>query len=268
MTMTTPEDPKQLFDAGDLDGAVAAATDAVRKNPGEIPHRLFLAELLCYQGNVDRADRQLDVLTQQQPDAVVVLQFRQLLRAEKHRHECFLEGRAPEFLSDPPEHLQLMLKANLLQREGDRLAAADTIEEADSKRPQVSGTCDSTPFAGLRDLDDLSASFFEVLTSVGTYYWVPFESIDQIEFHAPAAPRDLIWRRASMSVHDGPDGEVFLPALYSGSATSDDRLLQLGRSTDWTDEDGPIQGIGQRTYLVGEDDRPILTIGSIDFDRA
>jgi type VI secretion system protein ImpE len=71
-----------------------------------------------------------------------------------------------------------------------------------------------------------------------------------------------------MTVHDGPDGEVFLPALYFGSVTSGDHSLQTGRSTDWIDDGGPIRGVGQRMYLVGEEDRPILDIKSIEFERA
>lgn len=264
--MNASASSKELFDAGDLPGAVDAATADVRQHPTDVQRRLFLAELFCFQGDIERADNQLQVIVQQHPDAVLVLQFRQLLRAEKHREECWMSGRSPEFLSDPPEHLRLLLQANMYWRTGDSENARAAVEEADSARPELSGICDSTPFAGLRDLEDLSASFFEVLTSKGTYYWVPFEAVDQLEFHAPVAPRDLIWRRASLTVHDGPDGEVFLPALYAGSSGSPDDSLRLGRGTDWVDEPGPVRGVGQRVYLVGDQDRSILEIGTVSME--
>src|SRR5262245_166081 len=103
--MSTSTSASSRFDAGDLAGAVSAATDDVRTNPANVQQRLFLAELLCFTGDIDRADNQLDVILRQSPDAILVLQFRQLLRAEKHRQECRTSGRMPDFLAEPPEHL-------------------------------------------------------------------------------------------------------------------------------------------------------------------
>ena len=45
------------------------------------------------------------------------------------------------------------------------------LDQAAEQRPAVRGTVDGQPFSGLRDLDDLNASFMEVLTSTGKYYW-------------------------------------------------------------------------------------------------
>jgi type VI secretion system protein ImpE len=255
---------KELFDAGKLAEAIAAATDDVRKGPTDMQRRLFLAELLCFQGEIERADNQLDVILKQQPDALLVLQLRQVLRAEKHRQECYTAGRSPAFLSDPPEHVRLLLKSLNFAREGDQAAALEAAEAAEAARPEVSGICDSQPFTSWRDLDDVSAGILEVLTGNGNYYWVPFEQVERLEFHRPIAPRDLLWRRASLTVREGPDGEVFVPAIYSGSAASEDESLRLGRATDWIDAGGPVRGVGQRTYMIDGEDRPILTIGIID----
>jgi type VI secretion system protein ImpE len=107
-----------------------------------------------------------------------------------------------------------------------------------------------------------------VLTGNGRYYWVPFESVARIEFHRPVAPRDLIWRRASLSVHDGPDGEVFVPALYYPSRTAEDEGLRCGRGTDWVDRDGIVCGVGQRVYLVGDVDRGVMELTSLEFQTS
>lgn len=265
--MPTTENAKSRFDAGDLAGAVAAGIEDVRQNPTDTQRRLFLAELFCFQGDIERADRQLDVIVQQQPDAVLVLQFRQLLRAEQHRQETFTQGRAPEFLLDPPEHLRLQVRAGIHFREGDVTGAQSLLDQAEQARPELSGTCDGKPFSLLRDLDDLTASFFEVLTNNGHYYWVPFEAVRQVEFHAPVAPRDLLWRRASMTVAGGPDGEVFVAATYYDSCRSDDDGLRLGRATDWRENpNGPTRGIGQRVFLMGDNDYAALEIGQIEIN--
>ena len=77
----------------------------------------------------------------------------------------------------------------------------------------MAGTCDGVEFEDLRDLDDLMAPLFEVLTSNGKYYWVPIEQVELIEFRPVVRPRDLLWRRVRMVVKDGPDGEVYFHPL-------------------------------------------------------
>jgi type VI secretion system protein ImpE len=58
-----------------------------------------------------------------------------------------------------------------------------------------------------------------------------------------------------MVVRNGPDGEVYLPALYAGSHLSPDDRVKLGRLTDWQGGgDAPMCGIGQKTFLVGDSD--------------
>jgi type VI secretion system protein ImpE len=78
----------------------------------------------------------------------------------------------------------------------------------------------------------------------------------------------LIWRRASMSVADGPDGEVYLPAVYATDEQLSDPF-RLGRETDWRQSDGgPVRGVGQRLFLSGEDAVPIMDLGRISFGAA
>jgi type VI secretion system protein ImpE len=126
------------------------------------------------------------------------------------------------------------------------------------------GTCDGRPFEDLRDLDDLTADFLEVLTSTGKYYWVPIERLVTVEFRAPVRPRDLVWRRAAMAVKDGPEGEVYVAAIYTAPAEGVDDAMRLGRVTDWRGGDGtPVRGVGQRTLLVDDEARPLLEIRDI-----
>ena len=102
------------------------------------------------------------------------------------------------------------------------------LDEAEATPAPSAGHLRRPPFEDFRDIDDLTASFFEVLTSTGKYYWIPMERVEMIEFHAPERPRDLLWRRAHMVVRGGPDGEVFLPALYAGSHADPDDAYPAG----------------------------------------
>ena len=75
--------PSELFDAGNLAGALEAAVQLVKKNPNDTAARSFFCELLCLDGQWDRADKQLETLTQQDSDLIVgAALIRQLLRAE------------------------------------------------------------------------------------------------------------------------------------------------------------------------------------------
>src|SRR5690606_16991810 len=99
------------------------------------------------------------------------------------------------------------------------------------------------------------------------YYWIPFEKIELIEFRPLEHPRDLLWPRVHMIVRGGPDGEVYLPAIYSQTYQQEDEQLKLGRATDWSgDEESLVRGLGQRTLLFGDDDRPLLTLKTVTIE--
>lgn len=256
------------FQAGRLAEAIAAATAEVKAHPTDTARRGFLAELLCFTGAIERADLQLEALAHQDPgSAIGVALFRQVLRGEQARQQVFGEGRLPEFLAPPPEPVRLHLAALTALRGGDVVEAGRLLAVVEEMRVPLTGHCDGRAFADFRDLDDVTAAVFEVITSSGKYFWVPCASVVSIDVRPPQRPRDLIWRRAAMTVADGPDGEVFLPALYPAAPGEDlDTPLRLGRATDWRGgEDSPVRGVGQRMLLVGDEAVPIMSVTSLSF---
>lgn len=262
--------PGALFQAGRLDDAIAAANAAVRAAPAEAGPRMLLAEFLLFAGNAQRADTLLDALTTMEPSvAVPVAAFRQLLRAEEARRQVWTEGRVPEFLGTPPAHVMRLLEALVALRSGDAAEAERLAQEAEAARPPSSGTLDGAAFDDFRDADDLCAGVFEVLTTTGKYFWIPTERIIEAHFHKPERPRDLFWRRVTMSVRDGPDGDVFIPALYVAPGPGQADPIRLGRATEWTGGDGsPVRGLGQRMFLVGEEGRTVMELGELAFTGA
>ena len=259
----------ELYKEGKLVAAVAAATSDVKSKPTDADSRGLLAELLCFSGDLERADKQLDAIGHQDPQmAVTVALSRQLIRAETARREFFQQGRLPEFLGQPSECLRAHLDASIEIRAGNLAAADEFINKAESLRPKAAGRYGDEPFADFRDLDDTTASFFEVLTSTGKYYWIETACVESLEFKQPAQIRDLLWRQVSMTVCGGPDGEVFLPVVYAGSHDDDDEDIRLGRATDWHGDEGQmVRGVGQRMFMVGEVARTIMEIDSITFDN-
>jgi len=258
--------PQEAFHAGQLNEAIQLVTEQIRSKPADTDARSFLAMLLCFAGEWERADKQLDtVMIQNTELAIGVSLIRQLIRAEQARDDFFKSGRVPEVTSDPPPHLEFALKASIELRDGQIAEAAELLAQRDASLPEVAGTHGGQTFAGLRDLDDLLAGVCEVLTSNGKYYLVPFENLRLLEFKAPETPLDLLWRQARMVVENGPDGEVYIPVLYHGSLASDDLSIRMGRATDWIGEEpAPVRGIGQRELLVGEQSLPLLELTTIE----
>lgn len=257
-----------LFRAGRLAEAVAAANAAVRKAPADLAPRVLLAELLLFADNQERADVVLDAGSAVDPQAAVVIaEFRQLLRADLARRQQWRDGRIPEFLGEPTAALASILKAGVALRSGAAAEAAALASAAETLRPPVSGSVDGARFDDFRDADDLCAGYFEVLTTTGKYFWIPTDRIESIQFDPPKRARDLYWRRVTMSVRDGPDGVVYLPVIYADdrAGLSDD--LRLGRATDWIEDNGPVRGVGQRMFLAGQDLVSIMDVTEIVFDQ-
>ncbi len=261
------------FQSGDLPGAIAAATAAVRAAPRDAGQRWLLAELLLFNGEVERADRALDAVIEDQPSPSV-LEFRRLLRAEEARRQVFAEGRLPKFQGDDPTPAQTAaLQALTLSRLGDAAGAAAAAAEAEALRPRVAGevaaggeNAPGVAFDDLRDVDDLMAPQIELLTSAGEYMWAPLERLASLEFEAARRPRDLLWRRAAIALKDGTEGVVYLPAVYPWFDAATPPALRLGRETDWTDAAaGPVRGLGQRMLLVGEEALALRDISALRF---
>ncbi|HEV3438821.1 MAG TPA: type VI secretion system accessory protein TagJ [Gemmata sp.] len=257
------------FKSGKLADAVAAAIEQVRNTPADRGKRMFLAELFCFTGDLERADNQLNVLFQPDaPELMVITLFRQLLRGETARREVFVHGRVPEFIAQPPEHIKLHLEAAIRVRENRLAEANELLTKAETLRPAVTGTCAGTPFDDFRDLDDLVAPILEVITANGNYYWVATNTIELLEFHKPERTRDLYWRPAHLIVTDGPDGIVYIPALYPGSHAATEEAVKLGRRTDWSSgEAEPYRGLGLREFLVGDSAKSVMEIGTMTFNK-
>jgi type VI secretion system protein ImpE len=260
---------KELLEEGKLSEAIQAMNDEVKRNPTDIQRRGLLVEMLCASGRLDRADAQLEVILQQDAKAALgVALLRQMIRAETARRDFYSAGRLPEFVDVPPPYVQKYIEASIRAREKHPGEAKELVGQAEAERPRVKGSCNGRPFDDLRDLDDMTAAVFEVLTSTGKYYWIPVERVRSIEFRKPERLRDLIWRRAAMSVESGPDGEVFLPATYCPiDSETDDRAL-LGRLTEWRGGDAePMRGVGQVSFLVGDESVPIMQMQSLTFEE-
>ena len=248
-----------LFKVGKLQEALAAQTQEVKGNPGDQGKRLFLFELLAFAGDIERARLQIGAGTYDEPELeTAAMAYRNLLDAEEARRRLFRYGLKPEFLAEPPAHVQRRLAAVNRLREGNTSEAVAELAKAAEETPPAAGLLNGKAFDHLRDCDDLLSGVLEVMAK-SKYYWVPLEQIESLAANAPTTPRDLLWLPAHLSVRDGPEGDVFLPVLYPNSHEHADDAVKLGRATDWKGaEGGPVHGAGMKVFLCGDDDVPIL----------
>ena len=107
------------------------------------------------------------------------------------------------------------------------------LDEAEEERPRLPGTCGGAPFDDFRDVDDLTAPLFEVLTSTGKYYWIPMERVELIEFHDPRGRATCSGGGPTWSFAAVPTAKSFFPRSMPARTPSPDDRIRLGRMTDW-----------------------------------
>ena len=232
---------QELFQAGKLDEAVQALGAELRDNPTDVRRRTFLFELLCFSGEYQRAEKQLDVLSSDGHGAEMgALLYRAALHAERIRQAIFEQKDYP---------------------------ASGPAPEA----PEA-GTLNGKAFTFFSDADPRLGARLEVFAA-GDYLWIPFEHISSIEIQAPKRLRDLLWTPAlvrTAKAFKGKElGEVLLPAISPLSWKHGDDEVRLGRATEWQDDGtGTAVPVGQKMFAVDEDEVPILEIRHLEFAAA
>ncbi len=235
-----------MFHAGRLADAVQAATAEVKSSPLDAESRYRLFAFLCFAGDLERADRQLDAIGAQDAQIEVGSRiYRHLLAAEMNRRKAFGGGAEPLLPPDAPLHAVRRREALGAIRSNDAAGAAKLIDAAAEASPALEGTADGRAFTALRDSDDLLASVLEVFAG-GRYLWLPFERIRSLTISPPRTLLDLVWASAELEDADGTRANVHVPALYPGSFESPVEAIRLGRATEWPEVGGLARAAGQR----------------------
>ncbi len=242
---------RELLSSGQLEAAIGHAQTTLRQDPAATDVRACLIELLCLDGQLERADEMLMSLAKHQPDWLAgAANLRQLMRAQ-HARVALTNGQlADDVVATEGEQLEALLATHLALSEGRYSDAAEAAGRLEAGRsPAIYQVGD---LAGdFRDCDDSLAGFFEGLGTDGHYYLWLWSDIQEVEFHRASSPVELIWRRASVTLKDGRQGEVFVPLTYLNSVTE---TQKLGRETDWQSHDDKlITGLGLKMFLLGDE---------------
>jgi type VI secretion system protein ImpE len=234
--------PLELYQAGRLMDAMKALSAELRDNPTDARRRTFLFELLCFAGEWERADKQLEVLGQAGPESEMgVLLYRSALFAERQRHDLFQRGELPT--------------------------------EQENTEAERNGVVNDKPFTYFADADPRMGARLE-LFAAGNYLLLPIEHVASIQIPPPKRLRDLIWTPAAVrttpSFKGSELGEVLLPVLAPFSWRHPEEAVRLGRMTVWEKTDGAEFQVpfGQKVWQVDDEDVPFLELRALEFNSA
>ncbi|MCW4026637.1 MAG: tetratricopeptide repeat protein [Candidatus Bathyarchaeota archaeon] len=261
---------ERLLKEGKLDAAVESVSDQLRARPLDSKLRMALFELLCFQGQFDRAIKQLDAIESASRDPGFALSahyYRSLLAAEQLRGRVFEGDALPEFPVEPPENVEGYVLFVKRIQSGDP-GLGEAVEKLESATPSMAGELNGESFAHIRDGDDRVASVLEAFWGE-KYLWLPFEQIEELEIQEPKRLLDLFWARAKLSLKGLTLGDVLLPVIYPKSFAEDDESIRLGRKTVWrSSNDQFVYGVGRKSFLVDDEQVSITEIRSLQMKCA
>lgn len=251
-----------LIKQAQLSTATTMASQALRDDPLNADIRARYIELLCVQGEFDKADQQLDIMLRQHPDYVTgAVNLRHLIRAASARKDFYQAGMTAQLFDEPDAMFKAQLSLRVALNDSDIATAVTAAAELESLRQPVAMTINGQHYHTVRDLDDSLCGYLELFGTDGHYYLVRFEQIDSLQFKKPESLLDTVWRRAEIFIKDGPQGDVFVPMTYIQSNSVE---TSLGRGSDWQQyADGLVTGIGQKMLLVDDDALALTDIQSL-----
>lgn len=247
--------------AGDLDGALSALQDQVRKNPADSKLRVFLFQLLAVTGDWNRAITQLKVSAEMDETATPMAQtYREGIICEVYRAKVFAGEKVPMIFGEPGDWVAPLLEALKLQAQGEHQAAADLRGKAFEDAPTMSGTLNGQPFEWIADADMRLGPMLEMVVD-GRYYWAPFTAIRSIIAEDPADLRDAVWTPVTVKVAAGGEKVALIPTRYAGTAENGTPAQKLARETVWRDVGAEtFVGTGQRLLATDQSDTALMDL--------
>jgi len=259
----------ELIQSGQLEAALKALQSEVREKPEDVRLRVFLFQLNCVLGRLDKALTQLQLIASLNADTMLLAQiFRPVIACELLRREVFAGKRSAIIFGEPAEWVGLLAQSGGLIAQGEFAAGAELRQQAFEAAPASSGKIDGEPFEWLADADSRLGPILEAVVE-GKYYWIPFSRIQKIETEKPSDLRDLVWLPAQFTWTNGGTAVGHIPSRYSGTESSTDDALRLARKTDWQTHPGETYlGLGQRVLATNVSEHPILGCRLIEFTPA
>jgi type VI secretion system protein ImpE len=258
---------EEYLQEGNLDEAMQQLKEQVRKDPANVQQRIFLFQLLCIQGDWQRALTQLNVAGELDDSTLaMVSMYRQVIACERFREQVFMGNKEPLVMDRPEEWVAWLIQALKLTGQEKYQESQQLRERAFDAAPAISGTIDAQPFAWIADSDVRLGPMQEAIID-GRYFWVPVQCIQSMTIEKPVDLRDLVWLPVHYAWRNGGESYGLIPTRYPASYQRDDPLLALSRKTIWEDCGADLYiGYGQKVLTTESLEYPVMDIREIKFD--
>jgi len=251
----------QALAASDPEKALQALQQQVRAQPGDAKLRIYLFQLLCVQGQWERAMAQLEVCGQLDHGALAMVNtYREALKCEALRAAVFAGKTTPLVLGQPAPWLALLVEALAQEAKGDRAQAQHLRAKALEEAPGTAGSLNGDAFEWIADADSRLGPVLEVVLN-GRYTWVPFESISAMTIEAPQDLRDMVWMPVQLTLSNGGQSVALVPTCYAGTREQGSGAMKLARATEWLEiGENQFAGLGQRVFATSSGDVGLLDV--------
>ena len=256
--------PEELLKEGLLEEALKALQQVVRDDPANPKPRVFLFQLFSILGDWNRANTQLQVLSDMDSDSMMLARiFEPILLCEAVRTDVFAGKRTPIIFGEPPEWIGSLAEAMSLFGKGEFGAGAKLRDQAFEAAPTSAGKVNGESFEWIADADERLGPILEVILE-GKYYWVPFCRLGKVFIEPVTDLRDLVWAPAQFVWENGGEAAGHIPTRYPRTESSNESALRLARKTEWVDQSGVQTGLGQRVLATDANEYPLLEIRTIE----
>lgn len=240
---------QNLIKNGKLSESLSRCADILQDEPMNFDIRSIFVELLCINGELERADKQLDFMVQKKPEfSVGAVNLRHLIRAQQSRLDFYQGKGIPQLFHESDERDKLFLQIHVAQLKGDVAQAVEKSKQLEELRSQTES---DNPSSQIRDLDDSLNPYVEVLGTNGEFYLARYSEIDSLAIKPAESFLENIWLRVDIVIKNGPSGTAHLPAVYANS-TSD--IEKLGQVTEWEEKDECLHlGKGLKMLFINDE---------------
>lgn len=254
---------KEMLQEGRLSDAISHLEEVLKEDPLNVDYKSTLIELLCINGELERADKLLNNIVQKNPDFLIgASNLRQLIRAEQSRQDFLVGKSTPSIFSESDAHIESFMKLRLEMTQGEQSAISESALGLESARPEIKLSVNSTNTTEVRDLDDSLGGFVEIFGTDGKFYVAQLSEIEFIHFQPVTSLLEQVWRKVELSIKNGPSGEAHIPMVYGTSKTDAEKL---GRETDWNETAPEVMtGVGQKMWFVNDEAIPMTSIQKLE----
>ncbi len=258
---------EEYLQQGDLEEALQQLQDQVRAQPANVQHRIFLFQLLCVQGQWERALTQLNVAAELDDSTLaMVSMYRQVIACEQFREQVFLGNKEPVIFGKPGEWLALLIQALKLTAQGEYAKSQELRAQAFAAAGVTSGIIDEQAFEWFADSDPRLGPVMEAIVD-GRYLWVPIENLKKIVIDEPTDLRDVVWLPAHFTWNNEGESYGLIPSRYPLSYQHGS-LLALSRKTQWHDcGEELFLGMGQKIWATQSNEYAVMDVRTIQFNN-